>query len=164
MADGTAEFHDPDCLRLSPLAAGLLAVAGVESVFLSGDFVSVTKEAAQDWDKLKINVLAALMEHFTTGQPAVTDEFIARRSGQEGEETDEIIGQIKDLLQTHIRPAVAKDGGDIVFDRFEDGVVYLHMRGACAGCPASTMTLKMGVERLLQRYLPEVKEVRPAQG
>lgn len=140
----------------SPLARALFDIAGVEAVFLGGDFVSVTRHPSKSWDQLKVLVLGALMDHFSSGVPAVErfdDELVAARNSG-------LAARICDVLDEHVRPAVARDGGDIVFDRFEDGVVYIHMRGACAGCPAAHMTLKMGVERLLREHVAEVQEVR----
>ena len=147
----------------SPLAQRLFGISGVSGVFLGRDFVSVTKDDMTDWSMLKPMVLAALMEHLATGQPVVI-ESANKPIGDAGEaEDDEITTQIKQLLEERVRPAVAQDGGDIVFNRFEDGVVYLEMRGACSGCPSSTMTLKSGIENMLKHYLPEVLEVRPVE-
>ncbi len=145
----------------SPLAQRLFSISGVERVFLGADFVSVSKDANTDWAMLKPMVLAALMEHFATGQPIMLG---AQASGKADtineEEDDEIVLQIKELIAERVRPAVAMDGGDITFDRFEDGIVYLRMRGACAGCPSSTATLKVGIENMLKHFVPEVTEVR----
>jgi Fe-S cluster biogenesis protein NfuA len=109
---------------------------------------------------MKPALLGVIMEHFVSGQPVLLAEGAAAPAGEEGEE-DEIVAQIKDLLETRVRPAVAQDGGDIIFHSFEDGVVYLHMQGSCSGCPSSTATLKMGIENMLRHYVPEVVEVRP---
>ena len=159
---GTADFPSADTADKSPLATRIFAVEGVTGVFLGNDFVTVTKAEATEWDHIKPAILGAVMEHFQSGQPAMNDG--ADASGGHVEHTGEdaeIVGQIKELLDTRVRPAVAQDGGDITFHGFERGVVYLHMQGACAGCPSSTLTLKMGIENLLRHYIPEVVEVRP---
>jgi len=156
METGTAHFAAPEDCGRSPLAARLFAVPGVTVVFLGADFVSVSKDEATDWYQLKPAVLAAIMEHFTRGEPV----FVGDSSPEDDEDDDEIVTQIKELLETRVRPAVAQDGGDIIFHRFEDGVVYLHMQGSCQGCPSSTATLKAGIENMLRYYVPEVVEVR----
>jgi len=159
---GTADFPTPDTADKSPLAQRIFAVEGVTGVFLGSDFVTVTKEEARDWNHLKPALLGAIMEHFQSGQPTMAEGEDARPAHAEHDGPDaEIVGQIKELLDTRVRPAVAQDGGDITFHGFERGVVYLHMQGACAGCPSSTLTLKMGIENLLRHYIPEVTEVRP---
>jgi Fe-S cluster biogenesis protein NfuA len=158
MARGTAYFTDAAAAGRSPLAQQLFALPGVAGVFLGADFITVTKDAAKDWTELKPAVLGAIMEHFTAGRPVVVGESAAEASA---EDEDEVISQIKELLETRVRPAVAQDGGDIIFDRYEDGVVYLHMQGSCSGCPSSTATLKAGIENMLRHYIPEVHEVRP---
>ena len=112
-----------------------------------------------DWLQLKPVVLAAIMEHFTSGRPVTTGGAVPVEAGEEAD--TEVVSQIKELLETRVRPAVAQDGGDIIFQRFEDGVVYLHMQGSCSGCPSSTATLKAGIENMLRHYIPEVQEVRP---
>ncbi|SNR23210.1 NifU family protein [Paracoccus sediminis] len=158
---GTADFPAADTASKSPLASRIFAVGGVSGVFLGRDFVTVTKADDQPWDHLKPSILGAIMEHFQSGAPSV--EGTADQSGHashDGPDSD-IVVQIKELLDTRVRPAVAQDGGDITFHGFDRGVVYLHMQGACAGCPSSTLTLKMGIENLLRHYIPEVVEVRP---
>lgn len=158
---GTADFPAPDMAGNSPLAGRIFAVRGVTGVFLGLDFVTVTKEDALDWNHLKPAILGAIMEHFQSGQPALTGGAEqAAHSAHDGPDA-EIVNQIKELLDTRVRPAVAQDGGDITFHGFDRGIVYLHMKGSCAGCPSSTMTLKMGIENLLRHYIPEVTEVRP---
>lgn len=150
-----------DAVGKSPLAERLFQVDGVTAVFFGYDFVTVTKAEDQEWFTLKPAVLGAIMEHFTAGRPILTEG--AEEDGPVHDEEDsEIVGQIKELLDTRVRPAVAQDGGDIIFHGFEEGVVYLTMRGACAGCPSSTATLKMGIENMLRHYIPEVTEVRAA--
>jgi len=159
MARGTADFATPDAAQRSPLAARLFQVEGIAGVFLGGDFIAVTKRADKDWPVLKPVVLGIVMEHFATGRPVVlADE--PEMAADETDENDPVVVQIKELLETRVRPAVAQDGGDIVFRGFTDGVVYLHMQGACSGCPSSTATLKMGIENMLRHYLPSVREVR----
>ncbi len=158
---GTAEFKAAEDCASSPLAARLFTLQGVRGVFFGRDFISISKADDTDWSMLKPMVLAALMENFSTGQPVVLPNASAAAEG--AEEDDELVVQIKELLETRVRPAVMMDGGDIVFNRFEDGVVFLEMRGACAGCPSSTATLKMGIENMLKHYVPEVTEVRPVE-
>jgi len=159
----TANFPDAASAARSPLAERLFAVDGVIGVFFGADFVSVTKEDAREWYLMKPAILGVIMEHFTAGRPVLLDDAGAGDEGHSadaGEDT-EIVSQIKELLDTRVRPAVAQDGGDIVFRGFDKGVVYLHMQGACSGCPSSTATLKMGIENMLRHYIPEVVEVRP---
>ena len=156
MTEGTADFRSADVAGKSPLARAIFAAAGVEGVFLGSDFVSVTKAQDAEWFSVKPAVLAAIMDHFTSGLPAVEPEQNAAPS----EEDSEIVVQIKEILDTRVRPAVAQDGGDIVFHDFDDGIVYLEMHGSCSGCPSSTATLKAGIENMLRYYIPEVREVR----
>ena len=157
LRQGTAEFRSEDAAAASPLALRLFGLPGVASIFLAGDFISVTKTDATDWTALKTPVLAEIMQHFTSGAPVMAEPAATQDYGDEGE----IVRQIREILDTRVRPAVAQDGGDITFVRFEDGVVHLKMQGACAGCPSSTATLKMGVENLLKHYVPEVIAVVP---
>ena len=159
LSTGSADFPTADSAHVSPLAERLFAVEGVEGVFLGPDFITVTKDD-QDWAHLKPSILGAIMEHFTSGKPVMETDARAGHADHDGPDSD-IVKQVKELLDTRVRPAVAQDGGDITFHGFDAGVVYLHMRGACAGCPSSTMTLKMGIENLLRHYIPEVTEVRP---
>lgn len=158
---GTADFPNAGAAATSPLAQRLFAVEGVSGVFFGHDFVTVTKAEGLDWAHLKPALLGAIMDHVQSGQP-VMGAGAAQGGHQAGDAADEsIVNQIKELLDTRVRPAVAQDGGDITFHGFDRGVVYLHMQGACAGCPSSTLTLKMGIENLLRHYIPEVTEVRP---
>lgn len=159
MEKGTADFANAEAAAPSPLAKRLFAVEGVERVFFGSDFVTVTKTADRDWQILKPSILGGIMEHYTSGDPVIAGEQAASAS----DDDDEVVAQIKDLLDTRVRPAVAQDGGDIVFHDFRDGVVYLHMQGSCSGCPSSTATLKMGIENLLKHYVPEVVEVQAVQ-
>ncbi len=159
MERGTADFDGADKAQRSPLAESLFRIDGIARVFLGSDFITVTKSDARDWPVLKPQVLGLIMEHFSTNRPVILAE-VAEGAEAAGDD-DEIVTQIKELLDTRVRPAVAQDGGDIVFHSFEDGVVYLHMQGSCSGCPSSTATLKMGIENMLRHYVPEVVEVRP---
>ncbi|MDF0603048.1 NifU family protein [Psychromarinibacter sp. C21-152] len=158
---GTADFPSADTAGKSPLARRVFDVEGVTGVFLGSDFVTVTKDEGVAWEHVKPAILGAIMEHFQSGAPVLEGENDAPAHAAHDGPDGEIVGQIKELLDTRVRPAVAQDGGDITFHGFERGVVYLHMQGACAGCPSSTLTLKMGIENLLRHYIPEVTEVRP---
>ena len=155
----TADFPEPESAGRSPLAERLFAIDGITGVFLGADFVTVTKAADKEWYLLKPAVLGVIMEHFTAGRPVLLEDTPAP-DGNVTEEDSEVVAQIKELLDTRVRPAVAQDGGDIIFHAFEDGVVFLAMQGACSGCPSSTATLKMGIENMLRHYIPEVLEVR----
>jgi NFU1 iron-sulfur cluster scaffold homolog, mitochondrial len=159
---GPREFRSAEEAKASPLAERLFALDGVEAVFVGADFLTVSKARnGLDWPQLKAPVLAAIMDHFTSGEPLFRDE--AEGDGHEHYEGDaaQIVAEIKELLDTRVRPAVAQDGGDILFDRFEadTGVLWLQMRGACSGCPSSSATLKAGVENMLRHYVPEVTRV-----
>jgi len=161
MEHGTADFRDPDAACRSPLAERLFRIDGVAGVFLGSDFVTVTKTDAKDWAVLKPAILGVIMEHFTANRPVIIDGPAGSTRNEAGtDEEDEISALIRELIDTRVRPAVAQDGGDIIFRGFEDGIVYLHMQGACSGCPSSTATLKMGIENMLRHYVPEVVEVR----
>jgi Fe-S cluster biogenesis protein NfuA len=161
MAAGTADFPSADTAGSSPLARRLFGAEGVRAVFLGPDFVTVTKDETVEWAHIKPGILGAILEHFQSGAPVIDGEGAAGGHAAHDGPDAAIVGQIKELLDTRVRPAVAQDGGDITFHGFDRGVVYLHMQGACAGCPSSTMTLKMGIENLLRHYIPEVTEVRP---
>ena len=161
LEDGTANFTTPEAAEVSPLAARLFQLPEVSGVFLGSDFVTVTKSEGE-WAALKAEILGIIMDHYVSGQPMLTGKLpqAPETSAPAGdEETQEIIAQIRDLLDTRVRPAVAQDGGDITFHGFEDGIVYLHMQGACSGCPSSSMTLKHGIENLLKHFVPEVTAV-----
>jgi len=161
MTAGTANFTSEQAAHTSPLAERLFSLPEVTGVFLGADFVTVTKNEEGDWYRLKPAILAVIMEHFTTGRPVLLREPAVGESAEAGQdEEDEVVAQIKELLETRVRPAVAQDGGDIIFHDFQDGVVYLHMQGSCSGCPSSTATLKAGIENMLRHYIPEVVEVR----
>ena len=162
LASGTLDMRDEESAAQSPLAESLFAITGISGVFFGSDFIAVTKTGG-DWQQLKPAVLGAIMEHFMSGAPIVrsadgaapdNDEFFAA-------EDSETVATIKELIESRVRPAVANDGGDITFRGYKDGVVYLDMKGACAGCPSSTATLQHGIQNLLRHYLPDVVEVRP---
>ena len=157
---GTADFPNHEAAQASPLARRIFAVEGVTGVFLGLDFITVTKAEGVDWAHVKPAIMGAILEHVQSGEAAVEGGPSSGHAEHSGPDAA-IVVQIKELLDTRVRPAVAQDGGDITFHGFERGVVYLHMQGACAGCPSSTLTLKMGIENLLRHYIPEVTEVRP---
>ncbi len=162
MEQGTADFSDNKGANKSPLARRLFQIDGVTGVFLGVDFVAVTKAETPDWFALKPAILAGIMEHYASGLPVIeSDAEIADPHAEDGD--NDTVQQIKQLLDSRVRPAVAMDGGDIVFQGFDDGIVTLQMRGACQGCPSSTATLKMGIENMLRHYIPEVREVRAAE-
>jgi len=160
MESGTANFPTREEAAASPLANHLYEIDGVTGAFFGADFITVTKADDREWEWLKPPVLSVIMEHFTAGVPLFIEGY-AITSHATSKEDDEHVTQIKELLDTRVRPAVAQDGGDIVFHSFESGIVYLHMQGACSGCPSSTATLKAGIENMLRHYIPEVIEVRP---
>ncbi len=163
LAEGSIDIRDAEAAQRSPLAARLFLIDEVAGVFFANDFVTVTKTDEADWQMLKPVILGVIMEHFVSGQPVMADSQ-GLGDGMTEDAVDgpdaEIIGQIKDLLDTRVRPAVAQDGGDIVYRGFRNGVVMVQLQGACQGCPSSTATLKMGIENMLRHYIPEVVEVR----
>jgi Fe-S cluster biogenesis protein NfuA len=163
LSEGTAEFRGADGADRSPLAEKLFAIPGVSGVFFGYDFVTVTKADAE-WQHMKPAILGVIMEHFMSGAPVMKADQPDAVPGEEFfEPADaETVATIKELLDTRVRPAVANDGGDITFKGFKDGVVYLNMKGSCAGCPSSTATLRHGIQNLLRHFLPDVQEVRPA--
>jgi len=163
LGDGTVDYRDKAEAGTSPLAQRLFGVHGVTGVFLGSDFISVTKGEADEWQHIKPAILGAIMEHFMSGAPVITDgETAGEEAAEDYDAKDEdTVKTIKELLDTRVRPAVANDGGDIMFRGFKDGVVFLHMRGACSGCPSSTATLRHGIENLLKHFCPDVQEVRP---
>lgn len=162
LEDGTRDYRSAEEAAESPLAERLFAIPGVTGVFYGADFIAVTKSAG-DWAHLKPAILGAIMEHYLSGAPILSASAGAEDQGDEffDEKDTEIVDTIKELLETRVRPAVANDGGDITFQGYRDGVVYLQMRGACSGCPSSTATLRNGIENLLRHFVPEVEEVRP---
>ncbi|MCP5432945.1 MAG: NifU family protein [Alphaproteobacteria bacterium] len=158
MAEGVLDIADAQGAEASPLAERLFAAGPVSRVFLGPDFISVTLEDG-DWTQAKPAILGAIMDHFLAGDPVLrADAALSGHDAYEGENA-EIVEEIKEILDTRVRPAVAQDGGDIVFHAFRDGIVYLHMRGSCSGCPSSTLTLKRGIENMLKQYVPEVAAV-----
>jgi Fe-S cluster biogenesis protein NfuA len=157
---GAREFRDIDQATASPLAEALFELEGVTSVFFGADYVAVTRASqGPDWSEMKPPVLSAIMDAFTSGQPLLRDAHVAETVSDADD--SEIVAEIKSLLDSRIRPAVAQDGGDILFDAFDEttGVLSLRMRGACAGCPSSSATLKQGVEQMMRHYVPEVTRV-----
>ncbi|MFS0738469.1 NifU family protein [Sphingomonas sp. 1P06PA] len=172
MGAGTRDFADPEQAEGSPLASALFSLGDVTGVFFGQDFVSVSAAPGVDWSTLKPSVLGVLLDHFSSGAPLFTGgaaDGIAIDDGADAEPLfaedpadADIVAQIRELIDTRVRPAVARDGGDIVYRGFDRGTVYLAMHGACAGCPSSTATLKQGIESLLKHYVPEVVEVRAA--
>jgi Fe-S cluster biogenesis protein NfuA len=168
MEAGTRDFATPEEAEASPLAEALFGLGDVVGVFFGRDFISVTIAPGSDWAQVKPDVLSILLDHFTAAMPLFKPATAGFAVPQVSEDMDddpadaEIIAQIKELIETRVRPAVANDGGDIVYRGFRDGVVYLRMQGACAGCPSSTATLKNGIESLLKHYVPEVTEVLSA--
>lgn len=159
MEQGTLTITSTADAWRSPLAEALFQVAGVSELFFGQDFISVTKTPEQDWDLLKPQILGSIMEYFMENDTVIVRQDKSDKTYEE-EESSEIVKEIKELIEARIRPAVAQDGGDITFERFTDGVVYLKMHGACSGCPSSSVTLKNGVENMLRHYVPEVKEVK----
>ncbi|MCZ4272194.1 NifU family protein [Maritalea porphyrae] len=158
------DFRTPEAAQASPLATALFTIDGVTGVFMGGDFIAVTKDDS-DWSHIKPAILGSIMEHFMSGQPLLVDGAQdAKADASEDEffeEADqEMVEVIKELLDTRVRPAVAMDGGDIIFKGFKQGTVYLHMQGACSGCPSSTATLKNGIENLLRHFVPGVEDVQ----
>ena len=161
LGTGTANFSEGDNTESSPLANKLFSVDGVIGGFLGSDFITITKKEDFLWEHIKPAQLGTIMDFLQSGEEILNEESgESSHDIHEGPDS-ETVKKIIDLLDTRVRPAVAQDGGDITFQSFEEGVVYLHMQGACAGCPSSTMTLKMGIENLLKHYIPEVNEVRP---
>jgi Fe-S cluster biogenesis protein NfuA len=158
---GSADFATPDsAVGRSPLAERLFRIDGVKGVFFGSDFVSVTKADAKEWLTLKPLILGALFEHLSTRQPILIE--MPETPVSSGEDS-ELVLRIKDILNEQVRPAVARDGGDIIFVDYNDGIVFLRMHGACSGCPSSAITLKAGIENMLRYYIPEVQEVRAVQ-
>lgn len=160
----TAFFTDRENAAQSPLASALFVLPDIRAIFYGSDFITVTKTEVASWEILKPQILTTMMEHYQSGNPLMLDE--APKTSDKAAETysedqQEIVDQIKELLETRVRPAVAQDGGDIIFHSFKEGIVYLEMHGACSGCPSSTATLKSGIENMLKHYVPEVMAVEP---
>ena len=161
LEEGTIEFRDIDSAKISNLANLIFLTDGVERVFLATEFISVTKNNDTHWEILKPLILTAIMDHYASGKEVIKKNH--NETSKSIIEDTEVVKQIKELIEQRVRPAVAMDGGDISFCSFEDGVVTLQMKGACAGCPSSTATLKMGIENMLRHYIPEVVEVKAAE-
>ena len=162
MESGTAFYKDVSEASNSPLAKKIFIVDGVSGVFFGSDFITITKNDSFDWQVMKPAILGAIMDHFNSGKSTINNETNddGKEPLLENSNDSDIVKQIKELLDTRVRPAVAMDGGDIIYDSYKDGIVYLQMQGACSGCPSSTATLKMGIENMLKHSVPEVKEVR----
>ena len=163
LGQGTLDMPNKEAASQSPLAERLFGLSNVSGVFFGSDFISVTKSSG-DWQQMKPAILAAIMEHYISGAPIVAQD-VAPPAGDADEFFDakdaDTVATIKDLIETRVRPAVAGDGGDITFKGYKEGVVYLHMKGACSGCPSSTATLNHGIQNLLRHFVPDVQEVRP---
>jgi Fe-S cluster biogenesis protein NfuA len=162
LENGTLDLRNSEEAAQSPLAERLFAIPGVSGVFFGSDFITITKNTGE-WQQLKPMILGTIMEHFMSGAPLLTHEGAGETAADEFFEAAdaETVATIKELIETRVRPAVANDGGDITFRGFKDGVVYLNMKGACAGCPSSTATLRHGIQNLLRHFVPDVVEVRP---
>lgn len=158
LGERTAFFTDSDNAKASPLASALFVLADIRAVFFGSDFITVTKTESSNWDVLKPQILTTVMEHYQSGLPlmgaATTEKAASNETYSEDEQ--QVVDQIKELIETRVRPAVAQDGGDIIFHSFKEGIVKLEMHGACSGCPSSTATLKSGIENMLKHYIPEV--------
>lgn len=161
MESGTLDFPNAQTAWRSDLVANLFAISGVAGVFLGSDFITVTKDAESDWVVLKPSILVTIMEYFMSHDRIVLKEAkIDHGPSHSSSEDDNVIKEIKELIETRVRPAVAQDGGDIIFDHYVDGIVYLRLQGSCSGCPSASATLKAGIENMLRHYIPEVQEVR----
>jgi len=160
MEKGTADFRNVEEAKRSPFALNLFKIDGVEGVFFGSDFISITKSNNREWQMLKPSISETIIEYFKSGT-AVMLQGKEDKTDTSNTEDNEAVIKIKEIIDTKVRPAVAKDGGDITFQSFDNGIVYLHMKGSCSGCPSSTATLKAGIENMLKHYVPEVREVRP---
>lgn len=156
LSAGTMTYMAGDDLSTSPLAQALFTIEGIQGIFIAKSFLSVTKAPDDNWDVIKTMVLTTLMDHLVAGKPIILEEKFAANESANNSNDDEVIQQIKELIETRVRPAVAQDGGDIVYQGFSEGIVYLKLQGACSGCPSSSMTLKGGIENMLKHYVPEV--------
>jgi len=160
MKEKTAYFKNEKESVNSPFGKRLFNIDGVDGIFFGSDFITITKNELIGWEVLKPLILSSIMDHYKSGDETIDQQKTKKKNFVKDTDESEIVKQIKELLDTRVRPAVAMDGGDIVFDSFEKGIVYLHMQGACSGCPSSTATLKTGIENILKHYIPEVIEVR----
>jgi Fe-S cluster biogenesis protein NfuA len=163
MEKGTSDFRSVEDASNSLLAQNLFKIEGVDGVFFGSDFISITKNESIDWQVLKPSILGAIADHYKSGAPIMNKTENSEDDTTSSKDSD-IVVQIKELLDTKVRPAVAMDGGDIIFGDYKDGIVYLHMQGACSGCPSSTATLKVGIENMFKHYLPEVQGVEAVAG
>ena len=159
LLDEPMDFPNKETAKISPLALRLFQIEGVDGVFIGTNFITVTKVDDMDWPLLKPSILGSIMEHLMAHKP-ILKEALDISPSLNTEEDSDVVKEIKEILEARVRPAVAQDGGDIIFDRFEDGIVYLKLHGACSGCPSSSLTLKSGIENMLRYYVPEVTEVR----
>jgi len=160
MKQGTITFLDLESAKSSPLAENLFSIKNIDGVFFGSDFITVTKTAKANWDTIKPQVLATIMEYYVAGVPLFRDEMKSVKVQEiEYDATNPIIKEIIELIDSRVRPAVANDGGDILFKNFKEGIVYLELHGSCSGCPSSTATLKNGIENMLKHYIPEVLAV-----
>jgi Fe-S cluster biogenesis protein NfuA len=160
LANGTAEFKNQKQAALkSPLALQILEISGTEAVFFGHDFITVTKSEEAQWQRIKAEILATIMDFYVSGKPIMFENSATEKSAEENDDDSEIVKQIKELIEVKVRPAVAMDGGDIIFHSFESGIVRLILKGSCSGCPSSTITLKNGIENMLKHYIPEVEAV-----
>ena len=162
MTDGTMFYQNQESASNSPLAMNLFNIKGVEGVFFGSDFITITKGNDNDWTLMKPAILGCIIEHFTMNKPVISENTASTEHVIDENDSD-VVKKIKELLDSKVRPAVAMDGGDIIFDKYNEGIVFLQMQGACQGCPSSTATLKMGIENMLKHYIPEVREVRPVE-
>ena len=160
MEKGTADFRNVGEAKRSPLALNLFKINGVDGVFFGSDFISITKNDNHEWQMLKSSISETIIEYYKSGD-AIMPQGEDDKTGTSNAEDNDAVIKIKDIIETKVRPAVAKDGGDITFQSFDNGIVYLQMKGSCSGCPSSTATLKAGIESMLKHYVPEVREVRP---
>ncbi len=160
MEKGTADFRNVEEAKRSPFALNLFKIDGVKGVFFGSDFISITKNDNHEWQTLKPSISETIIEYYKSGTAIMPQGEEDKTSASDTEDNEAVI-KIKEILDTKVRPAVAKDGGDITFQSFDNGIVYLHMKGSCSGCPSSTATLKAGIENMLKHYVPEVREVRP---
>lgn len=162
VVENPVEIADASQARISPLAQALFKIEGVKAVFLGRDFISVTKAPEEEWQILRPGIMIAIMDHFALDKPVMAEEAEAApaEAFQPAEGDEDVVRQICELLDKRIRPAVAQDGGDVAFEKYEEGIVYLRLKGACAGCPSATATLKFGIEQMLRHFIPEVQEVR----
>ncbi len=159
LENDTAEFkNQKQAATKSPLALQLFTIQGIESVFFGRDFITITKSTAIEWPKIKAEIIAVIMDFFTTKKPVMFEQSAAK--AVVNDDDSEIVKQIKELIEIKVRPAVAMDGGDIIYRGFEEGIVKLELKGSCSGCPSSTITLKSGIENMLKHYIPEVLGVK----